>query len=138
MAAIAGFIVTVLGSIIGMFAPRSIAQMFMQDENQIQCAITCLQITTLGFWMVGYQITATNFFQALGMAGKSIFLSLSRQIIFMIPLLIFLPKVWNLDGVWAAYPISDLLATIVTTIMLLMEIKRIKSKERIIPEIANQ
>ena len=88
--------------------------------------------------MVGYQITATNFFQALGMAGKSIFLSLSRQIIFMIPLLIFLPKVWNLDGVWAAYPISDLLATIVTTIMLLMEIKRIKSKERIIPEIANQ
>ena len=56
----------------------------------------------------------------------------------MIPLLIFLPKVWNLDGVWAAYPISDLLATIVTTIMLLMEIKRIKSKERIIPEIANQ
>ena len=138
MAAIAGFIVTIIGSIIGMFAPRSIAQMFMQDENQIQCAITCLQITTLGFWMVGYQITATNFFQALGMAGKSIFLSLSRQIIFMIPLLIFLPKVWNLDGVWAAYPISDLLATIVTTIMLLMEIKRIKSKERIIPEIANQ
>lgn len=128
MAAGAGFIVTVVGSVIGMFAPRHIAQMFMQDENQIQCAITCLQITALGFWMVGYQITATNFFQALGMAGKSIFLSLSRQIIFMIPLLMFLPDFWGLNGVWAAYPISDVLATIVTTIMLFVQIKRIKSK----------
>lgn len=128
LAAAAGFIVTVMGSVIGTFAPRHIAQMFMQDENQIQCAITCLQITAYGFWMVGYQITATNFFQALGMAGKSIFLSLSRQIIFMIPLLMFLPDMWGLNGVWAAYPISDVLATIVTTIMLFIQIKRIKAK----------
>ena len=130
LAAAAGFVVTVIGSAIGRFAPRPIAQMFMQDEQQIVCAIDCLQITAMGFWMVGYQIVATNFFQALGMAGKSIFLSLSRQIIFMIPLLMVLPSMWQLDGVWAAYPISDVLATIVTSIMLFIQIRRIKAKGR--------
>lgn len=129
MAAGASVIFTTLGSLIGMFAPRQIAQMFMQDEAQIQCAIVCLQITTISFWIVGFQIAATNFFQALGMAGKSIFLSLSRQIIFMIPLLIILPPHWGLDGVWSAYPISDILATIVTTVLLMIEIKRIKHRK---------
>ena len=104
---LAGLVVTTLGSLIGMFAPRAIAGMFMQDANQIECAVNALEITTLGFWMVGYQIVATNFFQSLGMAGKSIFLSLTRQILFMIPLLYILPPMIGLNGVWSAYPISD-------------------------------
>ena len=99
--------------------------MFMQDETQIECAINCLRITTLGFWMVGFQIVATNFFQALGMAGKAIFLSLTRQI--MIPLLFILPRLWQLDGVWMAFPFSDLAATIVTTILLVIEIRKIQA-----------
>lgn len=130
MAAAGAVAVTTVGSLVGMFASRPIAQMFMQDENQISCAMICLQITTLTFWMVGFQITATNFFQALGMAGKAIFLSLSRQIIFMIPLLLILPGIWGLNGVWSAYPISDALATVVTLVFLMVEIKRIKSKGR--------
>ena len=127
LAAIVATVITTLGSFAGHFFPREIASMLMQDETQIECAINCLRITTLGFWMVGFQIVATNFFQALGMAGKAIFLSLTRQIIFMIPLLFILPRLWQLDGVWMAFPFSDLAATIVTTILLVIEIRKIQA-----------
>ena len=102
--------------------------MFMTDEGQIECAVICLRVTTMGFWMVGFQIVGTNFFQSLGMAGKAVFLSLTRQIIFMIPLLVLLPPHFGLNGVWAAYPISDCVATVVTTLMLLWQIRRIKAE----------
>ncbi len=119
--------VTALGSLIGMSASRQIAQMFMQDEAQIKCAIDCLQITTITFWIVGFHIVVTNFFQSLGMAGKSVFLSLTRQVLFMIPLLFFLPPQYGLDGVWATYPISDVAATIVAAVMLYSQIKKLKA-----------
>lgn len=118
---------TTIGSILGAIFPRAIASMFMTDQDQIQCAINCLRITTVGFWMVGFQIVGTNFFQSLGMAGKAVFLSLTRQIIFMIPMLMILPPHFGLDGVWSAYPVCDCLATVVTTFMLIWQIKKIRS-----------
>lgn len=121
-----GIVVSSAGSLIGHFNPRAIASMFMQDSAQIECAVNCLRITTLTFWMVGFQIVTTNFFQSLGMAGKSIFLSLTRQIIFMVPLLFILPGMWGLDGVWATYPISDFLSTVVAIVMLAVQLKRIR------------
>ena len=126
LASLSAVVITTIGSIVGHFNARHIAMMFMQDEAQIQCAVNCLRITTLAFWMVGFQIVATNFFQALGMAGKAVFLSLSRQIIFMIPLLMILPPIWHLDGVWSAFPISDCFATVVSGLMLWFQIKKIK------------
>lgn len=119
--------VTIVGSITGHFAPRQIASMFMQDAGQIECAVNCLRITTLTFWLVGFQIVATNFFQSLGMAAKAVFLSLTRQILFMIPLLLILPPMYGLDGVWSCFPISDAVATIVAALMLLYQIKKIKN-----------
>ncbi len=120
--------VTSLGSAIGALMPESIARMFMQDPEQINCAISCLRITTIAFWIVGFQVVATNFFQSMGMAGKSIFLSLTRQIIFMIPLLYILPPHFGLDGVWAAFPISDFVATVVAATLLTVQLRRIKRK----------
>lgn len=128
LAAGTALVITTLGSILGAISPRAIASMFMTDEGQIECAIICLRITTMGFWMVGFQIVGTNFFQSLGMAGKAVFLSLTRQIIFMIPLLVLLPPHFGLNGVWAAYPISDCVATVVTTLMLLWQIRKIKAE----------
>lgn len=128
LAACTAVVITTIGSLIGHFFPSTIARMFMQDADQIACAVNCLQITTLGFWMVGFQVVATNFFQSLGMAGKSVFLSLTRQIIFMIPLLFVLPPIWHLNGVWACFPFSDAAATIVAAIMLAVQVKRIKSQ----------
>ena len=131
LAAGAAVCVSTLGSVGGIFDPRPIAAMFMQDEAQITCAINCLRITLLTFWVVGFQIVTTNFFQALGMAGKAVFLSLTRQIIFMIPLLIILPPMMGLDGVWYAFPISDLVATIVAAFLLWAQLRNIRRKARL-------
>lgn len=126
LAASAGLVVTTLGAIMAHLFPAAIAGMFMQDAAQIDAAVLCLRITTISFWMVGFQIVSTNFFQSLGMAGKAIFLSLTRQIIFMIPLIYLLPPLFGLKGVWFAFPISDTVATLVTIGMLIFQIRRIR------------
>lgn len=124
-----GVVISTLGTVIGTIFPNTIASLFMQDASQIEAAVNCLHFTTFCFWMVGFQIVATNFFQALGMAGKSIFLSLTRQIIFMVPLLFFLPPAFGLNGVWMAFPISDAAATLLTAGLLFYQIRIIKRAE---------
>lgn len=126
LAALVALSITTVGSIVGQLFPRAIAGMFMTDPDQINVAVNCLKITTLGFWMVGFQTVATNFFQSLGMAGKAIFLSLTRQVIFMIPMLMILPGIFGLNGVWSCFPVCDVLATIVATLMLIWQIKHIR------------
>lgn len=125
-AAITATVISTLGTLGGVFNPRPIAAMFMQDPTQIECAVNCLKIALLSFWMVGFQIVSTNFFQSLGLAGRAVFLSLTRQVIFMIPLLFILPGIMGLDGVWSAFPISDTVATIVATILLLTQMRKIR------------
>ena len=127
LAAVSAVIITSIGSLTGYFLPEPIARMFMQDPQQISCAVNCLKITTITFWLVGFQIVATNFFQSLGMAGKAVFLSLTRQILFMIPLLLILPPHYGLDGVWSCFPISDAVATIVAALMLIWQIRHIRA-----------
>lgn len=126
LAAVTAVVITSIGSIFGAWQPRFISGMFMQDETQIQCAVNCLKITTLTFWMVGFQIVATNFFQSLGMAGKAVFLSLTRQIIFMIPLLFILPPHFGLNGVWSTFPICDCVSAVIAGAMLIWQLKHIK------------
>lgn len=133
MAIVAATVVTSTGALIGHFAPRPIAAMFMQDNQQIECAVNCLRLTMMMFFVVGGQIVATNFFQSLGMAGKAVFLSLTRQILFMIPLLLILPPHYGLDGVWSCFPISDSVATVVAVLMLWWQIRRIKANATVHP-----
>lgn len=87
--------------------------------------------------MVGFQIVVTNYFQSLGMATKSIFLSLTRQVIFLIPALLILPPIYGLDGVWTCFPIGDFLSTIVAGFMLAWQIKHIR-KLQLAPDQAKQ
>lgn len=128
LAAASGFVITSIGSLIGAFNAEIIARLFMQDQEQIACAVNCLHITTVGFWLVGIQIVCTNYFQSLGMAGKSIFLSLTRQVIFMVPALLVLPHFWGLNGVWACFPIGDVLSTFVAGFMLAWQIRLLRNK----------
>lgn len=129
-AAVSATVVTVIGSAVGVLFPAAIASMFMQDAAQISCAVVCLRITALMFWIVGYQIVVTNFFQSLGMAAKSVFLSLTRQIIFMIPMLLILPPVWGLNGVWTCFPVCDFMSAVVATVFLIVQVKRIRGQKR--------
>ena len=66
------------------------------------------------FFVVGIQIIATGMLQSIGQAGKAIFLSLTRQVLFLIPLLLIMPRSMGTDGVWWSFPLSDILATLVT------------------------
>ncbi|MDE7380692.1 MAG: MATE family efflux transporter [Muribaculaceae bacterium] len=118
---------TTLGSIIGATIPDKIASMFMTDAQQIESAVICLRITTLTFWVVGFQIVSTNFFQSLGKAGKAVFLSLTRQVIFMLPMLLILPPIFGLKGVWACFPICDVISAVVAGFMLAWQIRHIRT-----------
>ncbi|MDE7180135.1 MAG: MATE family efflux transporter [Muribaculaceae bacterium] len=129
----AGVCISTLGTLGGVFNPRPIAAMFMTDPTQISVAVNCLHIALISFWMVGFQIVTTNFFQSLGLAGRAVFLSLTRQVIFMIPLLYILPRFWALNGVWAAFPFSDLVATVVAALLLITQMKKIKREAALKP-----
>ena len=111
-------VMTTLCFIFGMFFPKAAVGIFTRDPELTDLAAHALRITTLVFPIVGFQMIATNFFQSLGMVKKSVILSLSRQILFLLPLLYALPKWFGADGVWMSFPISDALATLLTIYML--------------------
>lgn len=110
--------VTTLCFIIGMFFPRAAAGIFTSDDALLDLSSQGLRLMTLVFPIVGFQMIATNFFQSLGMVRKSVILSLSRQILFLLPLLYTLPQYLGAKGVWISFPIADFIATVMTAFML--------------------
>ena len=95
------------------------------------------RVVFLDFPIIGCQIVTSSFFQSLGMAKKAIFLSLSRQLLFLAPCLIFLPRLIGVKGVWLSLPISDIISTIVTIFMLRTLLKQFNEeirKQRVITE----
>lgn len=119
------------GSAFGLCFPSLIAKAFTSDSYLIEVTSRCLSLSLLVFSVVGFQVVSTTFFQSIGSVGKSIFLSLTRQVIFLIPLLFILPEKLGLDGVWLSFPGSDLLATIVTAILIYFEFRRIDREARL-------
>ncbi len=111
-------IMTTLCFIFGMFLPRAAVGIFTHDEELMNLAAKALRIMTIAFPIVGFQMIATNFFQSLGMVSKSVILSLSRQILFLLPLLYVLPLFFEDTGVWMSFPIADAIATLLTIFML--------------------
>ena len=113
-----GTIVTTICFAIGMFIPRLAAGIFTHDEALLNMSAEGMRILTIGFPIVGFQMIGTNFFQCLGMVKKSIILSLSRQLLFLLPLLYCLPLWVGSNGVWMSFPISDVLSALLTAILL--------------------
>lgn len=112
-AIICATIVMTAGWLIGELMPETLVRMFTSDSQLIDASVHGLRINIAVFPIIGYQIVITNFFQSIGKAKISIFLSLSRQMLFLIPLIVILQGVYGVDGVWAALPVSDLMAAIV-------------------------
>ncbi|MBP8903523.1 MAG: MATE family efflux transporter [Paludibacteraceae bacterium] len=119
-------IVSTVGFILGMFFPHALASLFTTDEELKNIAARALRISVAVFPLIGSQIVITNFFQSIGMAKISMTLSLTRQVLFLIPCLIFLPPVFGLDGVWASMPVADSLSVIVTTTTLVLFMKKFR------------
>ena len=131
-AIIIGCIITTFGFIIGEFLPSAIVSMFTTDIELRLIAIKALRISVIMFPIVGSQIVITNFFQSIGRAKISIFLSLTRQFLFLIPCLFILPPIFGLTGAWAVMPVSDGLSCIVAPITILLFIRKFQKKEKFI------
>ena len=110
--------VTTLCFVIGVFIPEAAVGMFTHDEELTRIASDALRILTLVFPIVGFQMIGTNFFQSLGMVKKSIFLSLTRQLIFLLPCLYILPLFIGTEGVWFSFTVSDILSATLTAILI--------------------
>lgn len=115
-----------VGWLIAMFLPYYCARMFTTDATLIAMSIHAIRINMLLFPIIGFQMVVTNFFQCIGKVQISIFLSLSRQLLFLLPLLAILPLFWGVDGVWYSLPASDLTAAIVAAIIMQIYMKKIK------------
>lgn len=112
-------IVSCVGFIVSEFMPNLAVSLFTNDPELKELADKGLRLTNLAFPLVGFQMVATNFFQSLGMVHKSILLSLSRQLLFLVPLIYFLPVFFGHRGVWMSFPIADTAAIVLSTILLL-------------------
>ena len=115
-----------VGWFIAMFLPYYCARMFTTDATLIAMSIHAIRINMLLFPIIGFQMVVTNFFQCIGKVQISIFLSLSRQLLFLLPLLAILPLFWGVDGVWYSLPASDLTAAIVAAIIMQVYMKKFK------------
>ena len=113
LAIIAATVVMVVGWALAMLFPYYMARIFTTDQELIAKSITGIRLNMLLFPIIGFQAVVTNFFQCIGKVRIAIFLSLSRQLLFLLPLIWILPMLWGLDGVWAALPTSDLIAAVV-------------------------
>ena len=121
-----GVTVTTIGFLSGQLFPRSIVYLFTTDAELIRIAVEGLRIVVIFFPVVGFQMVTSSFFQSIGMAKKAIFLSLTRQLLFLIPSLLILPNFFGTDGVWMSMPVADAIATIVAALMLRWQLKHLK------------
>ncbi len=121
--------VTTTGFLIAQFIPDAFILLFTSDPELINICKTGTRIVFAVFPIVGFQMVTGNFFQSVGMAGKAIFLSLSRQLIFLLPCLLILPTFLGVNGVWWSMPISDAMSSIIASFLLVNQIKKFKAQE---------
>ncbi|MBZ4652450.1 MAG: efflux family protein [Proteiniphilum sp.] len=122
-------LITVVGFLFGTFFPGLFATAFTTDAELLGITKRGIRIAVIAMPLVGFQIVSSSFFQSIGFAAKSIIQSLSRQLIFMIPGIIFLPRLWGLDGLWIAMPVSDTLAALLSLYLLLIQLRQLNRME---------
>ena len=108
--------------------PTPIIRLFTSDVELIKVAVDGLHIVFAVFPIVGFQMVATNFFLSIGQAKKAIFLSLTRQMLFLVPCLLLLPPWLGTFGVWVSMPVSDLISTVLTAIVLVSQFKYFRNQ----------
>ena len=113
--------------VLGECFPRLVTQMFTHDPVLIEQTIRPMRIVCSTMLIIGFQMVTGNLFTSIGKAGKAIFLSLTRQVLYLIPLVLWLPMwfIEPIDGVWWSIPISDALSAITAVILLLASRKKL-------------
>ena len=124
LAMISATCVTTSGFLVAEFCPRLCVSLFTDDAQLTSLSINGLRILMAAMPIVGYQMVITNFFQSIGMAKISIVLSLSRQLLLLLPLLILLPPYFGIDGVWMSMPVSDTLSALLAFVVMSRYMKK--------------
>jgi putative MATE family efflux protein len=110
--------------------PKAAVSMFNNDRELTNITVSGMRIFLLSMPLIGIQMTASNYYQAVGKVKKAMIISLTRQVLFLIPAFIILPKFFGLKGVWSAGPIADLLAVTLSGIIIFKEMKHLKQVEK--------
>jgi len=115
-AMIAASVISTTGALILFIFPMPMLRFFSDDPQLLDLGFRTIRVIILAFPLVGFQIIGSTMFQALGRKVPNLILSLSRQILFLIPMVIILPRYFSLIGIWAAFPVSDILSFLLTLI----------------------
>ncbi|RGX02585.1 MATE family efflux transporter [Paraclostridium sordellii] len=122
-AIIAGTIILTLGFVLIKIYPEKFIGIFTNDDKLISLALNGIKIYSITLPIIGISILGTVYFQSIGSAKVSMVLGLLRQVIILIPVILVVPKIYSLDGVWMSQPIADLGAMIVVGLFLIRDIK---------------
>ncbi|MEL7655256.1 MAG: MATE family efflux transporter [Bacillota bacterium] len=128
LASIAATAICVFGFVVSELFSRQIIGLFNKDEELIAIGTHGIRIFMLMLPIIGIQIVITNYFQAVGKAPKAILLSLTRLVLFLIPLVLILPTFFKLDGIWIAGPISDFSSSVIAILFLVKEFRYLQNK----------
>ncbi|AEG60366.1 MATE family efflux transporter [Desulforamulus ruminis] len=132
-AVIAATVIALTGYLMIRIWPAQIVGLFSNESELIKMTTHAMMIYFAMFPVIGFQIICSGYFQAVGKARQSAILSLSRQVLLFIPLLLFLPHIWGLEGVWRTAPIADFLAVLLTASVIYLEMKemnKIRKKDK--------
>ena len=119
-------VVMVAGFVFVQLFPHAVVAIFTTDTDLVDLSVIGLRLTFIMYPIVGFQMVTSNFFQSIGMAGKAIFLSLSRQLIILLPCLLILPSFMGVNGVWMSFPISDFCAAVIAGVLLWKQFRQFK------------
>ena len=128
LAMITATVIMTTGWLIAMTLPHLLARIFTNDPSLIKIAVPAIRLNMLVFFIVGFQMVITNFFQCIGKVKISIFLSLSRQLLFLLPLLYVFPLQFGVNGVWYAMPTSDFIAAAVAGVIMVLYMRKFKQQ----------
>lgn len=128
LALVSAVCIMTVGWLIAMIIPHYCARIFTDNETLVNMSARAIRIDMFFFPFVGFQMVITNFFQCIGKVKISIFLSLSRQLLFLLPLLYVLPMFYDIDGVWYSLPSSDLVASIIAGVMMVIFMRKFKKQ----------
>ncbi len=120
--------ISIIGFLIFFIFPEPILRIFSQDPDLIAMGKDAMRMLVIGLPLVGYQNIGTSLFQAIGRAKHAVFLALSRQVLFLIPMVIILSRIFGLMGVWVSFPAADLVSFAVTLAMVHHEMRRLIRK----------
>ncbi|MDR1763395.1 MAG: MATE family efflux transporter [Dysgonamonadaceae bacterium] len=121
-------IVMVTGFAVVELFPHAVASVFTKEESLINLAVEGLRWVFYIYPLVGFQMVSSAFFQSIGKAQKSIILSMSRQVLLLIPFLLIFPNIWKIDGVWASITVSDALSVLIAGFLLWRELRKWNKK----------